>query len=240
MSKERIKYKKILLKISGEILGQDNEVLNPRVLNYITEQIISIYGLGVNVGIVIGGGNIIRGRVIDWFDRIDADYCGMVSTIINGIALYSCIRKKLENVYIRGSFEVAGMVPHFNKFDDRILYENNGILILVGGTGNPTVSTDTAAAIRATELGAEIVIKGTNVEGVYSSDPKKDKKAKFLRKVSYKEAVDRNLNVLDIVAFKICEQAGIPICVYNFMKYPLKDIILGKEIGTIVKNFTEV
>uniref|UniRef100_A0A7V3RG49 Uridylate kinase n=1 Tax=candidate division WOR-3 bacterium TaxID=2052148 RepID=A0A7V3RG49_UNCW3 len=232
MSEDKIKYKRILLKLSGEILGDDSEVLSSKVLKYTAEQICSVQELGVKVGIVIGGGNIIRGRNVDWFDRIDADYCGMVSTVVNGIALYSCLRKR--SVYLRGSFEVGGMVKKFDKFEDGRLYDNGGLLILVGGTGNPTVSTDTAAAIRAAELSVDILIKGTNVEGVYTADPKKDKNARLLNSVSYEEAIRNNLNVMDIIAFKICQELGIKIYVYNFLKYPLKDIILGKSIGTIV------
>ncbi|MGB9720862.1 MAG: uridine monophosphate kinase [bacterium] len=234
MSKTKIKYRRILLKISGEILGQNNEVLTPAVLDYISEQIVSAYNLGVKIAVVIGGGNIIRGKEVSWLNPVDADLCGMIATVINGMALYSYLKKKISNVFLRSSFEVTGFVENFHKIEDQTIYNQGGVMILVGGTGNPLFTTDTAAALRAVELSAQLLVKGTKVEGVYSADPNKDKKAKFYRKITYKQAIDRNLNVMDITAFRICKEAKIPICVYNFMKYPLKKIILGEEVGTIV------
>ncbi len=230
----KIKYRRILLKISGETLGQKSEILTAKSLNYITEQIVSVYRLGIKIGVVVGGGNIIRGRDERRFDRIDADYCGMVSTVINGMTMYSYLKNRIEKIFLRSSFEIAGIVPQFNKFEDKILYDNGGVLILVGGTGNPTVSTDTAAAIRAVELSVDVLIKGTNVEGVYSQDPKKNKKATLFEELGYDQVIKENLNVMDITAFKICKDAKIPICVYNLMKYPLIKIVSGKRIGTIV------
>ncbi|MEO0184917.1 MAG: UMP kinase [candidate division WOR-3 bacterium] len=234
MNKARIKYKRILLKISGEILGKDNEVLTPAVLDYITRQIVSVYSLGVKVAVVIGGGNIIRGKEVSWLNPVDADLCGMVATVINGMALYSYLKKKIDNVYLRSSFEVTGFVESFHKIEDQTIYNQGGVIILVGGTGNPLFTTDTAAALRAVELSAELLIKGTKVEGVYSADPKKDRKAKFYRRITYEQAIDKNLKVMDITAFRICREAKIPICVYNLMKHPLKKIVLGEEVGTFV------
>lgn len=234
VNKARIKYKRILLKISGEILGKDNEVLTPAVLDYITRQIVSVYSLGVKVAVVIGGGNIIRGKEVSWLNPVDADLCGMVATVINGMALYSYLKKKIDNVYLRSSFEVTGFVESFHKIEDQTIYNQGGVIILVGGTGNPLFTTDTAAALRAVELSAELLIKGTKVEGVYSADPKKDRKAKFYRRITYEQAIDKNLKVMDITAFRICREAKIPICVYNLMKHPLKKIVLGEEVGTFV------
>jgi len=230
----KIKYKRIILKISGEILGENNEILSPKILNYITEQIVSVYNLGVKIGVVIGGGNIIRGKNVSWLNPVDADLCGMVATVINGMALYSYLKRKIDNVYVRGSFEISGLVKYFNKLEGLAIYNQGGVVILVGGTGNPLFTTDTAAALRAVELSANLLIKGTKVEGVYSSDPKKDKKARLYRSLKYQKAIDRNLNVMDITAFRICKEAKIPICVYNLMKHPLRKIILGEKIGTIV------
>ncbi|MCX7994516.1 MAG: uridine monophosphate kinase [candidate division WOR-3 bacterium] len=234
VSKDRIKYKKILLKISGEILGQNNEVLSSRILDYIAEQVSSVHELGVKVAVVMGGGNIVRGKEVSWLSPIDADLCGMIGTVINGIALYSVLRKKIDKVYLRSSFEISGFVESFHKLEDRMIYDQGGVILLAGGTGNPLFTTDTAAALRAVELSAQILIKGTKVEGVYSADPEKDKDAKFYQRVSFREAIDKNLEVMDITAFKICRDAKIPICVYNLMKHPLKKIVLGEEVGTIV------
>lgn len=234
MNSNKIKYKRILLKISGEILSSNNEILNSLVLQYITDQILSVNELGVKIGVVIGGGNIIRGKSQPYLDHIDADLCGMVATVINGIALYSYLKKKVDNVCLRSSFGISGLIEPFNKFKCIKIYDRGDILILTGGTGNPLFTTDTAAALRAAELSAEILIKGTKVEGVYSTDPRKNKKAKLYRDLEYQTAIDRNLNVMDITAFRICKEAKIPICVYNLMKYQLKKIVIGETIGTIV------
>lgn len=208
--------------------------MNSLVLQYITDQILSVNELGVKIGVVIGGGNIIRGKSQPYLDHIDADLCGMVATVINGIALYSYLKKKVDNVCLRSSFGISGLIEPFNKFKCIKIYDRGDILILTGGTGNPLFTTDTAAALRAAELSAEILIKGTKVEGVYSTDPRKNKKAKLYRDLEYQTAIDRNLNVMDITAFRICKEAKIPICVYNLMKYQLKKIVIGETIGTIV------
>ncbi len=234
MSSIKIKYKKILLKISGEILGNNDEVLNFRILQYLGDQIISVHKLGVKIGIVIGGGNIIRGQSQSWLNPVDADFCGMVATAINGMALYSNLKKKISRVCLRSSFGISGLIEPFNKFECEDIYNRGDIIILTGGTGNPLFTTDTAAALRAVELSAQILIKGTKVEGVYSADPRKDRTAKLYRDVDYQTAIDKNLKVMDITAFRICQQAKIPICVYNLMKYPLRKIIAGENIGTIV------
>lgn len=234
MSNIKIKYKKILLKISGEVLGKNSEILNSRVLQYLTEQIISVHKLGVKIGVVIGGGNIIRGQFQSWLDPVDADLCGMVATVINGMALYSYLKKKIDRVWLRSSFGISGLIEPFNKFECVEIYNKGGIIILTGGTGNPLFTTDTAAALRAVELSAELFIKGTKVEGVYSVDPETDRNAKLYRVVKYQMAINKNLKVMDITAFRICQEAKIPICIYNLMKYPLKKIIFGERIGTIV------
>lgn len=235
MSKHRnLKYNRILLKISGEILGQKLEVLNQKILTFITNQIVETYKLGVKIGVVIGGGNIIRGKTANWLNQIDADMCGMMATIINGIALQSALRPFVNEVYLRGGFEITGLLKRFNKQEDSMLYNNGGILILVGGTGNPLFTTDTAAAMRAVELSAQILIKGTKVRGIYSCDPEKYKDAKFFPKLKYQEAIDKGLNVMDMTAFRICQESKIPICVYDLTKYPLTRIIFGDNIGTLV------
>lgn len=234
MSRDKIKYKRILLKISGEILGQNNEVLTPSILNYIAEQVLSVYKLGIKIAVVVGGGNIIRGKEVSWLNQVEADLCGMVATVINGMALYSILKKSIDNVYLRSSFEVTGFVESFHKIEDQTIYNQGGVIILVGGTGNPLFTTDTAAALRAVELSSELLIKGTKVDGVYSADPKKNKNAKFYRKLRFQQAIEKNLNVMDITAFRICKDARIPIYVYNLMKYPLKKIVYGEAVGTLV------
>jgi len=137
---------------------------------------------------------------------------------------------------LSSGIDVSGIVPRCNQQDDRPHYDAGTVLIFVGGTGNPLFTTDTAAALRAAEFDADIVIKATKVEGVHSADPEKTKKATLYKKLRYEEAITKNLKIMDLAAFDLCRNTGIPICVYNFVKYPLKSVIEGKEIGTLVTN----
>lgn len=232
----KLQYKKIVLKISGETLGEKTEIINKRTINYITKQITEVKSLGVKIGVVVGGGNIIRGREAQWLDKVDADYCGMVATVINGIVLYSQLRKKNIQVNLSSGLEVRGVARRCNKFQDLRSYISGDVLIFVGGTGSPFFTTDTAAALRAFEFGADILIKGTKVEGVYSTDPKKNSKAIFYRRLTFDEVIEKKLEVMDLTAFNICKEANIPICVYNFMQYPLINIIKGEKFGTLITN----
>lgn len=233
---KHIKYQRVILKLSGEILKKENQVLDIKAIEYSTKQIAHAYSLGTKLGVVIGGGNIVRSRGVQWLNNIDADLCGMIATMINGIVLGSQLRNKNVVNRLSSGIELSGIVQRFNKFEDVTFFNSGGVLIFVGGTGNPLFTTDTAAALRAVELNADIVIKGTNVEGVYSSDPKNNRQATFYRTLRFDEAIKRNLAVMDLTAFNICREAKIPICVYNFMKYPLSSIIRGKEVGTLIIN----
>jgi uridylate kinase len=233
---KKLKYRKIILKISGETLGNKTGILNKHVIDYIIKQIHETISLGTKIGIIIGGGNIMRGRDARWLDKVDADFCGMIATIINGIVIHSQLRKQNISTQLRSGLEVEGVVKRCNKFVDRKLYLSGDVVLFVGGTGNPFFTTDTAAALRAVEFGADILIKGTKVEGVYSADPKKIRTATFYRKLNFDEVITKSLAVMDLSAFNICKEAHIPICVYNFTKYPLARIIKGEEIGTLVTN----
>lgn len=231
-----LKYRRAILKISGEIFGKANQLFYLKSIEYIAKQIALVHSLGTNLGVVIGGGNIIRGREVRWLDTIDADLCGMIATMINGIVLYSWLGKNNVATKLSSGIDVSGIVKRSNKFEDLGFYESECVLIFVGGTGNPLFTTDTAAALRAVELNADVLIKGTKVEGVYSADPRKNRKAHFYRKLTFNDAIAKNLTVMDLAAFNICREANIPICVYDFMKYPLSRIIKGEEIGTLITN----
>ena len=231
-----LKYRRIVLKLSGELLGSKGKIFEKKTVEYITRQILAVNSLGVKVGVVVGGGNIIRGRDSQWMDKVDADICGMIATMINGIVMYSKLREKNIVAKLCSGIEVCGIVNSCNKLEDWRSYILGEVLLFVGGTGNPFFTTDTAAALRSAEFGADILIKGTKVEGVYSADPKKDCKAIFYRRLNFDEVLEKKLEVMDMAAFNICKEANIPICVYNFMKYPLIKIIRGKEIGTLVTN----
>jgi len=233
---KNLKYRRVILKISGEIFGKENQLLFLKSIKYIAKQIALAHSLGTKLGVVIGGGNIIRGREVRWLDTIDADLCGMIATMINGIVLYSKLYKNNIITKLSSGIDVSGIVKRSNKFEDLGFYESGCVLIFVGGTGNPLFTTDTAAALRAVELSADVLIKGTKVEGVYSADPKKSREARFYRKLKFNDAIAKNLTVMDLAAFNICKEANIPICVYDFMKYPLSSIIRGEEIGTLITN----
>jgi uridylate kinase len=229
-----IKYRRIILKLSGEFFGDECRTFNQSAIRYIVEQIIEARNLGTKMGIVVGGGNIIRGRDATWLDKIDADLCGMVGTVINGIVLHSILQKEGLSVKLSSGLTVEGIAEKFSKFNDREFYESGGTVIFVGGTGNPMFTTDTAAALRAAEFGADALVKGTKVAGVYSADPIKDEHATLYKNLSYNEAIKKRLMVMDLTAFNICREARIPIHVYDFLKHGLFDILSGKRTGTII------
>jgi uridylate kinase len=232
----KLKYHKIILKLSGEFLGSKDDTFDQTAIRYVVEQISSAKELGAKVGVVVGAGNIIRGRDVTWPNKIDADMCGMMATVINGILLLSMLNETEHEVRLSSALAVDGIAERFTKFADREFYESGGIVIFAGGTGNPLFTTDTAAALRAAQFGADVLIKGTKVAGVYSSDPHKDKQATFYRKLTYDRAIAENLEVMDLAAFNICRAAEIPICVYDFTQHQLTDVIAGKMPGTFISG----
>ena len=183
----RTKYHRIILKLSGEFFGNDDKTFNETAINYVVEQILQAKNMGTKIGVVVGGGNIIRGRDADWLDKIDADLCGMVGTVINGIVLHSLLERKGQRVKLSSGLAVEGIAEKFNKFTDLEFFDSGGIVIFVGGTGNPLFTTDTAAALRAAEFHADVLIKGTKVAGVYSADPVLNKNATFYKGISYEQ-----------------------------------------------------
>lgn len=235
-SQKPLKYKRLILKISGEILGADKNLFRQQSFDHITKQIIDASRLGAKIGVVIGGGNIIRGREAGWLDKIDADVCGMLATIINGIVIHSQLRKLGVSAKLSSGLEVRGVVNRCNKFEDLDFYDSGGVLVFVGGTGNPLFTTDTAAALRAAEFKADILVKATKVEGVYSADPEKNSKAEFYKRLTFQKAIAEKLGIMDLAAFNICRETNIPISVYNLMKYPLSKVIKGEDIGTLITN----
>lgn len=231
---DRLQYHRIILKVSGEMLGGHHEPFSRSLLDYTVKQVIASHRCGVKIGIVPGAGNLVRGREMRWVDSISADQCGMVATVINGIIIRAHLQENNIPVRLSSGIEIPGIVNRCNKQDDRPYYDAGTVLILVGGTGNPLFTTDTAAALRAVEFDADIVIKATKVEGVYSAHPEKNQTAKLYKKLRFEQAIAKNLEVMDLAAFDICREAGIPICVYDFAKYPLESIVKGKKIGTLV------
>jgi uridylate kinase len=230
------KYRKIILKLSGEFLGSRDETFDQTAIRYVVKQIVSAKKLGVRIGVVVGAGNIIRGRDVSWPNKIDADMCGMMATVINGILLLSTLNETEHEVKLSSALAVDGIAERFTKFADLEFYNSGGIVIFAGGTGNPLFTTDTAAALRAAQFGADVLIKGTKVAGVYSSDPQKNKQATLYKKLTYDRAIEENLEVMDLAAFNICRAAEIPICVYDFTQHQLTDVIAGETPGTIISG----
>jgi len=233
-------YKRILLKLSGEALmaGQSHGIDPGRLEDYIDE-IIEISHMGTQVGIVIGGGNIFRGvsGAEIGFDRVKGDYMGMLATVINGLALQSAFESKGASSRLFTAIRMEPVGEFFFRPSVIQALENNEIVIFSGGTGNPYFTTDTASALRAIEMKADVMLKGTRVDGVYTSDPEKDPGAKKYEELTFKEALEKELRILDLTAFTMCKENDLPIIVFNMNeKGTLIKLISGEKVGTLVKN----
>lgn len=233
------RYKRILLKLSGEaFLGKSRHGIDPAICANLAKQIKSVTRKGVEVALVVGGGNIFRGAPNSKEFRIErtvADYMGMLATILNGLALQS----GLENIGVPTRVMTAIQMhqiaePYIRRRAIRHL-EKKRVVIFVAGTGNPYFTTDTAAALRSIEIKADILLKGTKVDGVYSDDPLKNDKAVFYKRLKYIEVINKELKIMDPTAITLCMENHIPIVVFNFThKDNLKNIVLGKSIGTFI------
>jgi len=235
-----IKYKRILLKISGEVLsGGKGFGLYPEMLERISNEIKSIKELGVEIGIVIGGGNIFRGsnEQFSLIDRASADYMGMLATVINAVALQNYLEKMNMFTRVLSAINMESIAePYIRRRAIRHL-EKGRIVIFAAGTGNPYFTTDTAASLRAIEMEAEVVLKGTRVDGVYSTDPEIDPSASKFNEMTYLQLVKDGLKIMDNTAVTLCMNHNIPIVIFNLLVNDnLKNIILGKSIGTTVEN----
>lgn len=237
---EKIKaaYKRILLKLSGEVLlGRKQTGVDPEVANYIAEEIKSIFDLKIQIGIVIGGGNIFRGveASAKGMDRTTADYMGMLATVINSLALQSALERHGLPTRVQSSIEMREIAEPFIQRRAVRHLEKGRIVIFAGGTGNPYFSTDTAAALRAMEIRADVIMKATKVDGVYTADPVKNKLAVMFKKISYIDVLKKNLKVMDSTAITLCRDNALPIIVFNLQKKGnIRSVICGKKIGTYV------
>ncbi|HEX7318742.1 MAG TPA: UMP kinase [bacterium] len=234
--KRRRSYRRIVLKLSGELMGLGTESFNFKIINHIVRQVGAVVKKGVRVALVVGGGNIIRGKTSHEIDRIDADICGMMATVVNGMVLHSLFKKQRIKSVLRSAIEIPGIAPRVNRSEDKDLYESGVVIIYVAGTGNPLFTTDTSAALRAAELDADVLIKGTKVRGIFSDDPEKNNRARFYERVTHAEAIEKRLKVMDAAAFTICHETNMPIYVFDFMKYPLSRVVAGDKVGTLVTN----
>jgi uridylate kinase len=232
------KYKRILLKLSGEaLMGSDPYGINRQTIQDIVAEIGQVAGMGVEIGVVIGGGNIFRGVApgASGMDRATADYMGMLATVMNALALQDAMRHAGLASRVQSALHVEQIVEPYIRGKAIRYLEEGKIVIFAAGTGNPFFTTDTAAALRGSEMGAEIVIKATKVDGVYTADPKKDAGAKRYGRVSFDEAIARNLRVMDATALTLCRDQKLPINVFSiFKKGALKRVVLGDDEGTLV------
>ncbi len=237
---EKLKFKRIILKLSGEsLMGEKAYGIDPHTVVSIAKQVKEIKDLGVEIAIVIGGGNIFRGVNAKGtgIDRTTADYMGMLATIINGMALQDALEKIGVMTRVQTALEMSKIAePYIRRRAMRHL-EKGRVVIFAGGTGNPYFSTDTTAALRASEINAQVVLKGTKVDGVYSADPHLDKKAVKFEEVSYIDVLNKRLKVMDATAITLCMENNIPIIVFNMWKpQNLRRVILGEKIGTWVRE----
>jgi uridylate kinase len=232
-------YRRILLKLSGEaLMAGRSHGIDPKRLNDYIEEIMEVSHMGIQVGIVIGGGNIFRGitGVEAGFDRVKGDYMGMLATVINGLALQSAFQSKGCKARHFTAIRMEPVAEFYGKSKVLEALERNEIVIFSAGTGNPFFTTDTAATLRAVEMEADVVLKGTRVDGIYSSDPEKDPDADKYDELTFSEALKLELKILDQTAFAMCKENDLPIVVFNMNnRGNLKKLLSGEKVGTLVK-----
>lgn len=233
-------YRRILLKLSGEALQGDHLFgIDASKLSRIVQEIVGATQLGVQVAMVVGGGNLIRGADIcaGGIDRISADQMGMLATVINGLALRDALERKSVPVTLMSAFGIPSIAEQYDRSRAQEKLQEGSVVIFSAGTGNPLVTTDSAAALRGIEIGADIVLKATKVEGVFDEDPIKNPKAERYEQLSYEEVIAKRLGVMDLTAILLCQDHELPLRVFNMNKQgALKRIMLGEDIGTLIRG----
>jgi uridylate kinase len=235
------KYQRILLKLSGEaLMGNRGYGIDAATVDFMAKELRDVASMGVQISIVIGGGNIFRGvqGSLEGMERASADYMGMLATVINALALQNALEKYGLPTRVQSAIEMQELAePYIRRKAMRHL-EKGRIVIFAAGTGNPYFTTDTAAALRAMEIGAQVILKGTKVDGVYSSDPVKDPKAKKYAELTYMEVLKKGLGVMDSTAVTLCMDNNLPIVVFNLRgKGNIRKVVEGKKVGTIVRGY---
>lgn len=234
-----LKYKRVLLKLSGEaLMGNQNFGIDPSRLNDYAADVHEVKSMGLEIGIVIGGGNIFRGvsGVNIGFDRVRGDYMGMLATVINGIALQSAIEAAGSPCRVFSAIRMEPFAEYYSRRKVMGALERKEVVIFTAGTGNPFFTTDTASALRAVEMEADAMLKGTRVDGIYSADPEKFPSAIKFEELSFDEAIEKQLHIMDITAFTMCRENKLPVVVFDMNKKGnLKKLISGEKIGTLVK-----
>ena len=235
-----IKYKRILLKLSGEALnGEAKFGIDPEILNRLAREVKELVDLKVEVAIVIGGGNLFRGEALSkiGLDRITGDHMGMLATMMNALAMRDAFVRADLDVRLMSAIPMSGIIDHYDRRKAINKLTLGKVVIFAGGTGNPLVTTDSAASLRAIEIKADLLLKATSVDGIYSADPNKDPTATLYSRLTYNEALKKELKVMDLTAFCQCRDHDLNLRVFNIHKVgALKNIILGAEEGTLVSN----
>ncbi|MCS6966537.1 MAG: UMP kinase [Candidatus Kapabacteria bacterium] len=233
-------FRRVLLKVSGEaLMGSQRFGIDPTTLSALAEEIVSVYHLGVQIGIVIGGGNIFRGiqAAVQGIDKVVGDYMGMLATVINGLALQNAIEARGVPTRLQTAIAMAQIAEPFIRRRAIRHLEKGRIVIFAAGTGSPYFTTDTAAALRAIEIGAEIILKGTRVDGVYDADPEKVVAARRYERISSREVLEKGLKVMDLTAITLCQEHRLPILVFNINERGnLMRLMRGEPVATIVHH----
>ena len=239
--KKKLKFKRILLKLSGEVLAnrETGECIDPERLAFMAKRVKKIHQLGCEIGIVLGGGNIFRGLsgAGKGVNRVTGDSMGMLATIINGLAMMNALESIGVPTRVMTAIEMPKLAEPFIQRKAMRHFEKGRVCIFAGGTGNPYFSTDSAAALRASEIGADALLKATKVDGIYTADPMKDPKAKKYGSLRYETALEKRLKVMDSAAFALCMDNGIPIVVFDFFDgNALMRVVRGEAVGTLVSE----
>ncbi len=233
-------YKRVMLKLSGEaLMGSQSFGIDGGVVAKVAQELREVVDLGVELAIVIGGGNIIRGVAASarGIDRVTGDHMGMLATVINSLALQDALEKVGVTTRVQTAIEIRQVAEPFIRRRAIRHLEKGRVVIFAGGTGNPYFTTDSAAALRANEIHAEVLLKATQVDGIYSADPNIDPEAKFLSRVTYQQVLERDLRVMDAAAIALCRDNGVPIIVFDLMTHGnIGRVIQGREIGSTVKD----
>lgn len=232
-------FKRVLLKLSGEaLMGGQSSGIDEQIVARVADEIRDIYELGVELAVVVGGGNIIRGVAASdrGLDRVTGDNMGMLATVINALALQDALEKREVSTRVQTAIEIRDVAEPFIRRRAIRHLEKGRVVIFAGGTGNPYFTTDSAAGLRANEIHAEVLLKGTNVDGVYTADPAKDSSAELLREISYQQVLEKNLRVMDTAAISLCRDNDIPIVVFRLMEPGnLRRVVCGESVGSVVR-----
>ncbi len=231
------KYKRVIIKLSGEALAGDNDHgINEKTLNQVVDQIIAVKNLGVEIGIIVGGGNFWRGRQGREMDRTTADHMGMLATVINALAIQDALERKNIPTRVQTALTITRVAEPYILRKAMSHLNKGRVVIFACGTGNPYFTTDTAAALRAAEIGAEVLLLAKNVDGIYDSDPKENKNAKKLKTIEYKDFIAKGLRAMDTTAITICMENDIPVLAFGlFEENALLRAVTGDDIGTLIK-----